>query len=107
RPAGNFLKKAPAMRLETCKYVLAAIDLEIFAAYFHGDDLLTAQGRRKTAPPHLAVLFDEIILAAHGQKNSGNKTVPIHGALLVNMAYIPICYRMRPMDRASFLRVAH
>ncbi len=74
------------MRLEICKYVLVAVDLEIFAAYFHGDDFLTAQGRRKTAPPYLAVLFDEIILVADGQKNSDNETVPIHGALLVNIA---------------------
>ncbi len=60
--------------------------LEIFSAYFHGDDFLIAQGRRKTAAPYLKVIFDEIILAADYQKNSDNKTVPVHGALLVDMA---------------------
>lgn len=66
--------------------VFVAFDLEIFAADFHGDDFLVAQGRRKAAAPYLAVLFDEIILVADCQKNSDNKTVPVHGALLVNMA---------------------
>jgi len=95
------------MRLEICKYILFAFDLKIFSAYLHGDDFLIAQGRRKAAAPYLEVLFDEIILVADCQKNSDNETVPVHGALLVNMAYIPLFYRMRHMDRASFLRVAH
>jgi hypothetical protein len=74
------------MRMKISKHVLAAFEFEIFAADFHGDDFLVAQGRRKAAAPQPALLPDDAVLLANNQKNSDNETVPFHGAHLVNKA---------------------
>ncbi|MCW5198744.1 hypothetical protein VU07_03525 [Desulfobulbus sp. F4] len=36
--------------------IFAAFEFEIFSAYFHSEDFLTAQGRRKAALPQLWVM---------------------------------------------------
>ena len=79
-------KKAPTMRMKACKDIFVTFGLEIFSADFHSDDLFIAQGRRKAAATQPTLLPDDTVSLANKQKNSDNKTVSIHCALLVNRA---------------------
>ncbi len=93
--------------MEISKHVLVAFKFEIFTADFYGDDFLSAQGWRKAAAPQPALLPDDAVLLADNQKNSGNETVPVHGALLVKQGLDTAILQDAPVGRASSLRVAH
>ena len=109
----------PVMGVKISEDILVAFDPEIFAAYFHSNDFLIAHGRREAAAPvaqeELQALLRRSLyrcLITVYCSQTTRKTAIINSsrsidALLVNMVQLPLFYRKRPMDRTSFLRVAH